>query len=138
MHPVWKSKLYGAFVLNRRVGLHAIDATPARRRRDAGSPSFDGASTAASSPRNDLVENYRVHPTQWLIYTQVQSLPTHPLRRNATAGPGIVGRRAGLVPHAAHRAGPGRSALVRGLAAPGPHAGLVLASLRAVPHSGTG
>ena len=26
---VWKSKFYGAFVLNRRVVLHAIDATPA-------------------------------------------------------------------------------------------------------------
>jgi hypothetical protein len=31
--PVWKSKFYGAFVLNRRVVLHAIDATPARWRR---------------------------------------------------------------------------------------------------------
>jgi hypothetical protein len=29
---VWKSKLYGAFVLNLRVDLHAIDATPARWR----------------------------------------------------------------------------------------------------------
>ena len=28
--PVWKSKFYGPFVLNRRVDLHAIDATPAR------------------------------------------------------------------------------------------------------------
>ena len=28
--PVWKSKFYGAFVLNHRVVLHAIDATPAR------------------------------------------------------------------------------------------------------------
>ena len=27
---VWKSKFYGAFVLNHRVVLHAIDATPAR------------------------------------------------------------------------------------------------------------
>ena len=53
---MWKSKFYGAFVLNRRVGLHAIDATPARRRSDA----------TASSPRNDLV-----HPTHWLISTQV-------------------------------------------------------------------
>ena len=26
---VWKSKFYGAFVLNHRVLLHAIDATPA-------------------------------------------------------------------------------------------------------------
>ena len=29
------------------------------------------ARTAASSPRNDLVKNYRVHPTHWLISTQV-------------------------------------------------------------------
>ena len=29
------------------------------------------ASTAASSPRNDLVKNYRVHPTHWLICAQV-------------------------------------------------------------------
>ena len=35
--PVWKSKFYGAFVLNHRVVLHAIDATPARWRGDAGS-----------------------------------------------------------------------------------------------------
>ena len=28
--PVWKSKFYGAFALNRRVDLHAIEATPAR------------------------------------------------------------------------------------------------------------
>ena len=34
---MWKSKFYGAFVLNRRVDLHAIDATPARWRGDAGS-----------------------------------------------------------------------------------------------------
>ena len=51
---VWKSKFHGAFVLNRRVVLHAIDAT-----------------TAASSPRNDLVKSYQVHPTHWLISTQV-------------------------------------------------------------------
>ena len=30
-------KFYGAFVLNNRVVLHAIDATPARWRDDAGS-----------------------------------------------------------------------------------------------------
>ena len=42
--PVWKSKFYGAFALNRRVDLHAIDATPARWRGDAGSSPLDGAS----------------------------------------------------------------------------------------------
>ena len=56
-HPVWKSKFYGAFVLNRRVDLHAIDATPARWRGDAGSSPLDRTRTAASSPRNDLVKN---------------------------------------------------------------------------------
>ena len=34
-------KFYGAFVLNHRVVLHAIDATPARWRGDAGSSPFD-------------------------------------------------------------------------------------------------
>ena len=52
--PVWKSKFYGVFVLNRRVDLHAIDAMLARWRGDVGSSLLDGASTAASSPRNDL------------------------------------------------------------------------------------
>ena len=51
-----KSKFYGAFVLNHRVILHAIDATSARWRGDAGSSPLDGANTAASSPRNDLSE----------------------------------------------------------------------------------
>ena len=50
--PVRKPKFYGAFVLNRRVLLHAIDATPARWRGDAG-----------SSPL--------AHATHWLISTQV-------------------------------------------------------------------
>ena len=63
---MWKSKLYGAFVLNRRVDLHAIDAAPARWRGGAGSSPLDAASAATSSPRNDLL-----HPTHWLIYTQV-------------------------------------------------------------------
>ena len=39
---VWKSKFYGAFVLNHRVDLHAIDATPARWRGDAGSSPLEG------------------------------------------------------------------------------------------------
>ena len=54
---MWKSKFYDTFVLNLRVVLHAIDATPARWRGDAGSSPLDGARTAASSPRNDLVKN---------------------------------------------------------------------------------
>jgi hypothetical protein len=52
--PVCKSKFYDAFVLNRRVDLHAIDATPARWRGDVGSSPLDGASAATPSPRNDL------------------------------------------------------------------------------------
>jgi hypothetical protein len=59
------NQIYGAFILNRRVDLHAIDATPARWRGDVGSSPLDGASAATSSPRNDLVKNYRVHPTHW-------------------------------------------------------------------------
>ena len=47
---------------------------PPRHRRDA--CSLDRARTAASSPRNDLVKNCRVHPTHWLIYTQVRRRPT--------------------------------------------------------------
>ena len=61
---VWKSKFYGAFVLNRRVV-----PTPSTRRRHgvgAGSSPLDRARTAASSPRN-LVKNCRVHPTHWSI-----------------------------------------------------------------------
>ena len=41
--PMWKSTFYGAFVLNRRVVLPDIDATPARWRGDAGSSPLDGA-----------------------------------------------------------------------------------------------
>ena len=72
-------KIYGAFVLNRRVVLHAIDATPARWRSDAGSSPLDGANTAASSPRNVLVKNCRVHPTHCLISTQVAKRSAVPL-----------------------------------------------------------
>ena len=50
-------KIYGAFVLNHRAVLHAIDATPARRRGGAGFSTLDGARAAVSSPRNDFV-NY--------------------------------------------------------------------------------
>ena len=38
---MWKSKYYGAFVLNHRVDPHAIDATPARWRGDVGSSPLD-------------------------------------------------------------------------------------------------
>jgi len=58
-------------VLNRLVDLHAIDAPPARWRGGAGSSQLDGARAAAPSPRDDFVKSYRVHPTHWLISTQV-------------------------------------------------------------------
>ena len=73
LEPVWRSRFYGVFVLNRRVVLYAIDATPARWRGDAGSSPLDRARSAASSPRNDLVKNCRVHPTHWLISTQIHA-----------------------------------------------------------------
>ena len=44
---MWKSKFYGAFVLNHRVVLHAIDATPARWRRGVGLTPLDSVITAA-------------------------------------------------------------------------------------------
>ncbi len=65
-------------MLNHRVVLHAIDATPARRRGGVNSSPLDRARTAASSPRNDLVKNCRVHPTHWLISTQVEFLTEQP------------------------------------------------------------
>ena len=58
--PCVEIKFYGAFALNLRVDLHAIDATPARWRGGVGLSPLDGASTTASSPRNDFVKNYRV------------------------------------------------------------------------------
>jgi hypothetical protein len=64
-------KILRRVLLNHRVVLHAIDATPARWRGDAGSSPLDRARTAASSPRNDLVKNCRVHPSHWLISTQL-------------------------------------------------------------------
>ena len=46
----------------RCVRITASTSTPSMR-GDAGSSPLDGASTAASLPRNDLVKNYQVHPT---------------------------------------------------------------------------
>ena len=63
-------KFRGASRTRLNHNLHAIDATPARWRGDAGSSPLDGARTTASSPRNDLVKNCRVHPAHWLISTQ--------------------------------------------------------------------
>ena len=83
---MWKSKFYGTFVLNLRVVLHAIDAPPARWRGDAGSSSLDRASTAASPSRDDLVKNCRVHPTHWLISTQVKKKKEEDLSDLLAAG----------------------------------------------------
>ena len=54
--PVHKSKFHGA------------SSTPSKRRL------LDGVAVSVPhrSPRNDLVKNYRVHPTYWLISTQVR------------------------------------------------------------------
>ena len=52
------NQIYGAFVLNRRVDLHAIDATPVRWRGDAGSSPLDRASAATPS-RTDLGKSTR-------------------------------------------------------------------------------
>ena len=50
-----KIKILRRVLLNRRVDLHAIDATPSQRRGGMGLPPLDGASTAASLPRNDFM-----------------------------------------------------------------------------------
>jgi hypothetical protein len=65
---------------NLRVDLHAIDATPARWRDD------DGASTAASSPRNDLVKNHR-HPIHCLIYAQATTSGNQARSTPSSSGP---------------------------------------------------
>jgi len=77
---VHKSNPHGASPQSLDHGLHAIDATPARKRGGAGSSPVDGASTAAFSSRKDLVKNYRVHPTHWLIYAQDPSTSTRTIR----------------------------------------------------------
>jgi hypothetical protein len=51
---VWKSKFYGALVLNHRVVLHAIDATPARRRGDVAPDALVDFHTAIDGPHQTL------------------------------------------------------------------------------------
>ena len=51
--------------------VHTIDATSPRWRGRGGLLPLDSVSTVAYSPWKDLVKNYRVHPTHWLIYAQV-------------------------------------------------------------------
>ena len=57
--PVWKSNVAAHLLPRPNHDLHAIDATPVRWHGGAGSSPLDGASTAASSSRNDLVKKYR-------------------------------------------------------------------------------
>ena len=51
-------KFHGAYALSTRRLLDGVAAV--------GSSLLHGASTAASSPRNDLVKNYRVHTDAWM------------------------------------------------------------------------
>ena len=75
---VWKSKFYGAFVLNRRVDLHAIDAPPARWRGDAGSSSLDGLiSTQVAVPLGPVASR------QMWFEAQVVSVPARRRERGA-------------------------------------------------------
>ena len=71
---------------NLRVDLHAIDATPARWRGGVGSSPLDGTRTAASSPRNDLVENHR-HPIHCLIYAQATTSGNQARSTPSSSGP---------------------------------------------------
>ena len=75
---VWRSKFYGAFVLNRRVDLHAIDAPPARWRGDAGSSSLDGLiSTQVAVPLGPVASR------QMWFEAQVVSVPARRRERGA-------------------------------------------------------
>ena len=86
------------------VARHAIDATPAGWRGDADSSPLNRPSTTASSPRNDFVKNYQVHPTHWLISTQVLV----PVGAGARPGSGLADFAAAV--HAAARRGRGEAA----------------------------
>ena len=81
-----ESYLYNAASVIWWRHLDAIDATPARRRGRVGLSRRDSASTVASSPRNDLVKNCRVHPTHWLISTQAGAEPPRRGRARAPRG----------------------------------------------------
>ncbi len=71
--PVWKSNVAAHLLPRLNHDLHAIDATPARRRGGADSSPLEGASTAASSS---------MHATHWLISTQALALaPLYGLAR---------------------------------------------------------
>ena len=87
------------------VARHAIDATPARWRGGAGFSPLNRPSTTASSPRNDFVKNYQVHPTHWLISTQVLV----PVGAGARPGSGLAHSAAAL--HAVIRCGRGEASV---------------------------
>ena len=62
-----KSKFYGAFVLNHRVVLHAVDASLLD---GVAMPILAAAGAARPRRRREMtLKNCRVHPTHWLIYT---------------------------------------------------------------------
>ena len=70
--PVHKSNCRDASPPWLNHDLHAIDATPAGWRVPGGLSPLDSVIKVAFSSRKDLVKNYRVHPTHWLIYAQVR------------------------------------------------------------------
>ena len=71
--PVWKSKFYGAFVLNHRVVLHAIDATPARCRGVVVYIPLVPASTVARRAPDSLFDlRTGLHVQHALVYGRVR------------------------------------------------------------------
>ena len=80
-----------------QIKFHGAHATPVRRRGDSGSSLLDGASTTAASPRNDLVKNYRVHPTHWLISTQARGVRDRRQGRQVRLRIKGAGRRTSIV-----------------------------------------
>ena len=77
-----------SFIFVTCVKIKILRRVPSTRRLldgDADSSRFDGAKAAASSPRNDLGKDYRVHPTHRLISTQFAT-PACPTRRCLVEG----------------------------------------------------
>ena len=53
--------------------VHTIDATSARWRGRGGLENSIWSARPRFLPREDLVKNYRAHPTHWFFYAQVRS-----------------------------------------------------------------
>ena len=81
-----RRQFYGAFVLKHRVVLHAIDATPARWRDDAGSSPLDGARR-----RQNVISFQVLHTGELSNQKKFENeICRHFLHRKAAAEAGFV------------------------------------------------